>query len=586
MPFFKKKKQYRKRRGHVAQPNYAVRRRIVTGFLLLGLFALTAVAVERQVFETDFLQSEGKRRYVRAVEIPTHRGMVTDRQGEPLALSTPIETVWANPKEVDVKADSYALLAKVLGVSKQALNKVLFRHEGRQYVYLKRQVNPDVAEKIRVVLKANKIKGVYFQREYRRYYPAGEVSAHLVGFTGNDDKGQEGLELAYNSWLTGIPGAKRVLKDGSGRFVGNVESIRAPQPGRDLQTSLDRRIQFLAYRELKAAVKKHRAKSGSVVVLDVKTGEVLAMVNQPSYNPNARRKGSVGRYRNRAITDVFEPGSTLKPFAVAAALEVEKVTPETQIDTAKGIFKLGRHVVRDSREYGVLDVSTIIQKSSNIGVSKIALMMEAEEFWSTLAAVGFGEATASGFPGEASGRLPNFSDWSEFEQATLAFGYGLSVTPLQLAQAYGVIAADGRKLPISLQKIYQPAQGERVLKASAARDVRAMLERVVSKEGTAPLAAVAGYRVAGKTGTAKKIGKNGYAKDKYLSIFAGMLPASNPRLVMVVMINEPRAGVFYGGQVAAPVFSKVMTGAMRLLNIPPDGMPESELRLAGVGEAR
>jgi cell division protein FtsI (penicillin-binding protein 3) len=374
-----------------------------------------------------------------------------------------------------------------------------------------------------------------------------------------------------------------VLKDGRKQVVKDVESIRAPRAGRDLVLSLDRRLQYLAYRELKAAVKKHKARAGSAVILDVKTGEILAMVNRPSYNPNGSRSSRGGGGRNRALTDVFEPGSAIKPFTVAAALELGRYRPDTRIDTAPGHLKVGRQLVRDSRNYGVIDVSTVIRKSSNVGASRMALDLSAEELWALFARFGFGQGTESGFPGEVFGQLPHFRGWSRFEQATLSFGYGLSVTSLQLARAYASLAADGLLRPTSLLRVDEAPEGEQVISAKTARALRAMLEAVVSSEGTAPLAAVPGYRVGGKTGTARKSVSGGYAKDKYLAIFAGMVPVSHPRLVMVVMIDEPTAGKYYGGQVAAPVFSKVMAGALRLLNIPPDDYGPSGLRLARAG---
>ncbi|MCP3871372.1 MAG: penicillin-binding protein 2 [Gammaproteobacteria bacterium] len=566
-------------------PSFSARR--WTLLTLLGLSGLVLVwkAVDQQIFETDFLQREGQRRHLRVVEVSAHRGMITDRLGEPLAISSPVDSVWANPWVLAPERFALAPLAQVLGKKTDDLRQLLARRSNRSFVYLKRRVNPDLAERLNKVLEKHEISGVGLQREYRRFYPAGEVFAHVVGFTNVDDKGQEGLELAYENWLQGVPGKKRVIRDGQARVVRDVESIRVPVNGRDLALSLDRRLQFLAYRELKAAVKHNKAKSGSAVMLDVRTGEVLAMVSQPAYNPNGSKSGRRGRFRNRALTDVFEPGSTMKPFTVAAALETGRYDPDTKIDTRPGVLKVGRYKVKDIRNYGVIDVSTVIAKSSNVGVSKIAMGLSEEELWSFFSSMGFGESAETGFPGEASGQLTPPGGWAKIDHATLSFGYGLSVTPMQLAQAYGVLAADGVRRPVSLLRIDQAPKGTRVLSRKTARAVRTMMKAVVSPAGTAPGAAVAGYQVAGKTGTVKKSISGGYADDRYMAVFAGMAPASDPRLVMIVMIDEPRAGKYYGGQVAAPVFSKVMAGALRLLNIPPDAVHQDGARLAASGGA-
>jgi len=572
--------------GPVVLPRYRARR-----WFLLSLMGLAAVvlmwrAVDQQIFENDFLKNEGQRRFLRVLEISAHRGMITDRQGSPLAISTPVDSIWANPRVLSPDRRTLAPLAKLLKMKTDELRQLLARRSSRSFVYLKRRINPDMAARVSSLVKEKGMRGVGLQREYRRFYPGGEVFAHVVGFTNVDDQGQEGTELAFEQWLQGIPGRKRVIRDGHARTVRDVESIREPQSGKDLALSLDRRLQFLAYRELKRAVKLNQAKSGSAVILDVRSGEVLAMVNQPAYNPNGSKRGKPGRFRNRALTDVFEPGSTMKPFTVAAALETGRYHPGTLIDTGPGYIKVGRNRVRDHKKLGVIDVATVLQKSSNVGSSKIALDLTGEQMYGLYSKVGFGKSTDTGFPGEADGQLTPHQRWARIDQATLSFGYGLSVTTLQLARAYAVLAADGVNRPISLLRIEDAPAGERVMRATTARALRSMLERVVSSEGSAPLAAVPGYRVAGKTGTVKKSIGGKYADDRYLAIFAGMVPASDPRLVMAVMIDEPGGKKYYGGQVAAPVFSTVMAGALRLLNITPDALRSDGLRLAQAGGVR
>ncbi|MCU7844351.1 MAG: penicillin-binding protein 2 [Candidatus Thiodiazotropha sp. (ex Monitilora ramsayi)] len=559
-------------------PSFRARRITVLVVMALACASLIWQSVDRQVLDTAFLQEQGESRYLRVMSVSASRGMITDRNGEPLAISTPVKSVTANPRRLQGDAQTIGALASTLGLNPDRLRRQLSSDRG--FVYLKRRINPDLADAVQKL----DLEGIDLLPEYRRFYPSGEVVSHMVGFTNIDDQGQEGLELLYDDWLNGTDGAKRVIKDGKGRVVEQVENIQSPSPGRDLVASLDRRLQFLAYRELKAAVNKHKAKSGSAVILDVRSGEILAMVNSPSYNPNASRGNDLSRLRNRVVTDVFEAGSTIKPFTVAAALEKGRFKPDTPVDVTPGQMKVGRYLVRDKRNYGMIDVATVLRKSSNVGVSKIALSMEPEVLWKVFGSLGFGEATGSQFPGESSGRLPFFSDWSAFEQATLSFGYGLSVTPLQLARAYAVLANDGVRLPVSLLKLDRTPDGVRVMRKSTARSVIKMLEAVVSQEGTAPLAAIPGYRVAGKTGTAKKSVAGGYAEDKYLALFVGMAPASNPRLVMAVFIDEPGGDEYYGGLVAAPVFSKVMSGALRLMNIPPDKPWQENTLMARLGD--
>jgi len=548
--------------------------------MAIACTALVWRAVDQQIFETDFLQDEGERRHLRTVEVPAHRGMITDREGEPLAISTPVDSVWANPRILSPDRRDLEPLAKTLGLKTDALRQILAKRNNRSFVYLKRRVTPGTAAAVNELLKERKIRGVGLERGYRRYYPGGEVFAHVVGFTDMDDIGQEGAELAYEDWLRSTSGRKLVIRDGHSRVVRDVESIQAPKEGRDLALSIDRRLQYLAYRELKSAVKRHKAKSGSAVMLDIRTGEVLAMVNQPAYNPNGSKGGRPGRFRNRAVTDVFEPGSTMKPFTVAAALESGRYHSASIIDTAPGYLQVGKHHVRDHHNLGAIDISTVIRKSSNVGASRIALDLPGEQLWGLYSKMGFGDATGVGFPGEAAGQLTPYRQWARIDQATLSFGYGLSVTTLQLAQAYAVFASGGLKRPVSLVRVKQPVNGDYVISSATARALVNMMETVVSREGTAQQAAVAGYRVAGKTGTVKKSISGGYSDDRYLSVFAGLAPVSDPRLVMVVMIDDPRGEKYYGGQVAGPVFAKVMSGALRLLNIAPDNMEKGGLRLA------
>ncbi len=561
---------------------YRGRRNLVLIAVVSASLLLVWRAVDLQVVNKGFLQGQGDARYLREVADPAHRGMITDRYGEPLAISTPVDSVWAVPKVLAQARESWPRLAKVLGVKKDVLVRLLAAKGNKEFVYLKRRVSPDVANKV----MALKIPGVALAPEYKRFYPAGEVAAHVVGFANVDDVGQEGMELVYNNHLKGVPGAKRVIKDRYGRIVENVERVSEPEPGKNLTLSIDRRLQYLAYRELKKAVKGNRADAGSAVILDVHTGEVLAMVNQPAYNPNNRGKLQSDHLRNRAVTDVFEPGSTVKPFTVAAALESGKFKPHSNIDTRPGRFRVGRKTIRDFRDYGVIDVSTVIQKSSNIGASKMALAISPEHLWNSFVSVGLGEVTGSGFPGESAGLLTDYGSWHEIERATVSYGYGLSVTTLQLARAYAALATDGRSMPVSflrrsragaeeMASVYTPVFSSKSLSA-----VRGMLESVVVKGGTGTKAAVPGYRIAGKTGTVKKSKSGGYTEDSYLSLFAGMAPVSDPRLVMVVVINEPRGEEYGGGAVAAPVFSRVMAGALRMLDVPPDNLKNPGQQLA------
>jgi cell division protein FtsI (penicillin-binding protein 3) len=553
---------------------------LVLGVLVLGGCGIVARAIDLQVLKHGFLAEQGAERYMRTARIPAHRGAIVDRFGEPLAVSTPVDTIWANPQELANAPEQFERLAKAINRDKAWLTRRVTSNLESQYLVLAKQLQPDEAARI----KAMRIPGIYTEREYRRYYPAGEVTGHLLGFTGAEDQGQEGLELAFEQKLGGEDGSKRVIQDRLGRFVENVDSIRAPRPGEELATSIDLRIQYLAYRELKGAMREFQAKSGSVVVVDVKTGEVLAMVNMPSFNPNDRAQFDVSRYRNRAATDIFEPGSTMKPFIVATALASGKLRPDTMIDTNPGFVKVGVKVIEDKHNLGVIDPAMILAKSSNVGMTHIALGLDRSAIWNTLNGLGFGQVSATGFPGESAGLLSHYSHWRDITVATIAYGYAVSVTPLQLAQAYAALGAWGEKRPLTFTKLDQPPAGERVLDAQACRDVVHMLESVVSTDGTGIRATVAGYRVAGKTGTAWKSNAGGYSTDKYMAVFAGLVPATNPRLAAVVVIDEPSGGKFYGGDVAAPVFSSVVGGALRLLAVPPDDMrnvPSATLVQAG-----
>ncbi len=542
---------------------------LVLVFFSLIAGALAARAVHLQVLNREFLNQQADTRHLRRERISAHRGTITDRNDEPLAISTPVDSIWANPKELAPAVDEVPRLARALGLDPQLLMRRITRSMDKEFLYLKRHLNPEQAEQV----LALKLPGVNVQREYHRYYPAGEVTGHLVGFTDIDDEGQEGLELAFNHWLAGESGAKRVLKDRLGRSVENVESIRPAHHGKNLRTSIDLRIQYLAYRTLKAAIQSYNAESGSIVVLDVKTGEVLAIVNQPTYNPNDRSQFSAERYRNRAVTDIFEPGSSIKPFVVAAALESGEFQPGSVIDTAPGYVRVGAKTIEDNRNLGRVSLTTILARSSNVGVTKLAMALQPDRLWQTMTEFGLGSLTSSAFPGESAGLLTHFSNWKPISQATLAYGYGVSVTALQLAQAYAAIGNGGRLNPVSLVALEKPAEGEQVIAPDTAAAVRKMLEEVVRPGGTGTKAAVAGYRVAGKTGTAWKFAAGGYSEDKYISIFAGLAPASDPRLAAVVVIDEPSGELYYGSDVAAPVFADVMTESLRLLAVPPDALP-------------
>ena len=542
--------------------------------VLLGLLAgLIGRALYLQIVEKDFLANQGVQRQIRTIETPAYRGTILDRLGTPLAVSTPVDSVWVDPKEILLNLPALKKVTQKLKLNYRETVTLLKQKANKEFVYLKRQLEPELASQV-----ADGVDGVYLKREYHRYYPAGEVVSHLVGFTNVDDQGQEGLELIYEDWLKAEPGKRRVIRNRRGAVVEDIAQVKRAQSGNDLISSIDMRLQYIAYRSLARAMQYHAAKSGSAVMLDVKTGEILAMVNQPSYNPNQRKNMDPAQLRNRALTDVFEPGSTVKPFTLAAAIDRGLYNSKSRIDTSPGWFTVSGYPVKDVRNYGELNLADILRKSSNVGASRIAQSMQGNELWQSFTDYGFGETPGVSFPAESSGYLNHYSLWQPLDHATMGFGYGLSVSITQLARAYAVIANRGRRLDISLIK-QDPAEileneiSRHVMKSSTARSLLLMMEEVVGPKGTAKQAAVAGYRIAGKTGTVKKSVDGGYKEDDYMAIFAGIAPVSNPRLVMAVVIDEPTQNGYYGGQVAAPVFQEVMSNALRILDIAPDNLP-------------
>jgi cell division protein FtsI (penicillin-binding protein 3) len=545
----------------------AWRSRFVVFLIFAGFAALIARALYLQFMTTDFLQTQGAKRYARTLDLPATRGKITDRNGIVLASSLPAFAIWAIPEDIDAPAEKLSELARLLKLPEAELKKKI-ANEDRKFVYLKRQVVPELADRIAEL----NLSGIHRRKEYLRHYPEGEAMAHVIGFTNVEDAGQEGMELAWQKDLAGKPGSRRVIKDRLGRVIEDVGNVRTPLDGRDLTLSIDGKVQYLAFSQLKEAVEKHKAKAGAIVVLDVQTGEVLALANLPSYDPNQRGEKAGEQLRNRVLTDTYEPGSTLKPFTISLAIENGRLKPDTIIQTAPGRLTIGSATISDSHAHGALTVEQVIQKSSNIGTAKIALGLPAEDMWNMFTAIGLGQAPRLGFPGAVAGRVRPFKNWRPIEQATMSYGYGLSVSLIQIARAYTIFARDGELIPLSFFKVADNVEsmpGTRVISVETARAMRKMLEMATGPEGTAPKAQVIGYRVAGKTGTAHKVSGRGYAGNKYIGSFVGFAPASNPRIIVAVMIDEP-SGSYFGGDVAAPVFSAVVGGALRSLGVKPD----------------
>lgn len=558
-------------RNQAQIPSKSNRHLMIWGLLLVFVGSLVWRLFDLHLVSDDFLQSQGDKRTVRTLPISAYRGMILDRNGEPLAVSSPVPSVWVNAKKLDKQSQKLPSLVKLLDLNHDVLNKL--DHTNKTFVYLKRHISPQIAKQV----DALGIDGVHIQTEYRRFYPTAEVTAHIVGSTNIDHQGKEGLELALNDVLSGKKGKKTVLKNRLGQQIESLGGYQSAADGKDVFLSIDSRLQYLAYRELLHAVKANHAKAGSIVVLDAKTFEVLAMANAPSYNPNMKGIGYNGALRNRAVTDQFEPGSVIKPISMAHILASGRYYPHTPIDTSPGWVKVGNKTVRDIRNYGQIDLSTVLKKSSNVGITKLLLSLPPQNLFDTLTKVGFGESTGSGFPGEVGGLIQHAGYQNPFALATLGFGYGISVTPLQLAQAYAVIASGGIKKKVSFVKTNAGNESERVMDSTIAAAVTDMLVRTTQADGTAYRAQVPGYTVAGKTGTVRKLGPHGYSEDSHLALFAGFAPAENPQVVIAVVIDEPSSGHYYGGQVAAPVFSKVMAGALRLRDVSPWGAAEEYL---------
>lgn len=557
---------------------------LILGFLLFFACAIAARIVYLHVFHHEFLAMQGDARAMRHIPIPAHRGVITDRNGEPLAVSTPVMTLWANPKELMKDKARWAELAGALELKPAELAQKIETNAGREFMYLARRLTPEHGQKV----LDRKIAGVYSREEFQRFYPAGEVAAQLVGFTNIDDRGQEGIELAFDQWLTGVPGKRQVIKDRRGDLIRDLQVKENAKPGKELALSIDLRLQYLAHRELRNTILEFEAKAGSLVMIDVRTGEILAMVNHPTYNPNNRRSLDPQATRNRALIDVFEPGSTVKPFSIAAAIGTGRWQPESKVDTGNGQMRIGRYTIRDVSRGGNLNLTEVLMKSSNVAISKIALDIGAQPVYDVMQGVGFGADTGLGFPGERVGQLPMHRKWGQAETATLAYGYGVSVTAVQLAHAYAVLGNQGRNMPLSLLRRDRDAeQGTQVIDPKISRDVMKMLQAVVEENGGGGARAkVVGYHVGGKSGTAKKLAAGGgYTKSSYRSLFSGVGPVDNPRVATVVVIDEPSKGGYYGGLVAAPVFGRVMAGALRILNVRPDNLP-TQTQTAVVGSAQ
>lgn len=552
---------------------YPWRFRVVIALLALMVGAIAWRIIDLQVIDRDFLKGQGDARSLRHIPIPAHRGLITDRNGEPLAVSTPVTTLWANPKEMQVARDRWPQLAAALGQNAQQLTERLTQQANKEFIYLVRGLTPEQGQQVLDL----KVPGVYGMEEFRRFYPAGDVAAHMVGFTDLDDHGREGVELAYDEWLAGVPGKRQVIKDRRGRLIKDIQVTKNAKAGKTLALSIDLRLQYLATRELRNAIAEQEAKAGSLVIMDVKTGEVLAMVNQPTYNPNNRRSMFPAAMRNRAIIDVFEPGSTVKPISMSAALQSGRWKPTDKVEVYPGSLQIGRYTIKDvSKSEGpILDLTGILINSSNVGMSKIAFDIGGEAIYRVMSQVGLGQYTGLGFPGERVGNLPNHREWRKAETATLSYGYGVSVTALQLVHAYAAIANDGKMVPLSILKVDKAPEAVQAIPADTAETVQAMLQQVIEAPRGVFRAQVPFYHVGGKSGTARKatVGSKGYTENAYRSLFAGFGPMSDPRYAIVVVIDEPSKGGYFGGLVSAPVFSKVMSGTLRLMNVPPDNLP-------------
>ena len=570
---------------NLAGARYPWRFRVVVGLLMTMVAAIAWRIVDLHVIDHDFLKGQGDARSVRHIAIPAHRGLITDRNGEPLAVSTPVATLWANPKELVLEREKWGFLADALGQSRAALSERLEANADKEFIYLVRGLTPEQGEGVMAQVKTHRIPGVYSVEEFRRFYPSGEVAAQVVGFTDVDDRGREGVELAFDSWLAGVPGKRQVLKDRRGHLIRDVQVTRNAKAGKTLALSIDLRLQYLANRELRNALVENGAKAGSLVILDVKTGEVLAMSNQPTYNPNNRRNLQPAMMRNRAMIDVFEPGSTMKAISMSAALETGRWKPSDKVEVYPGTLQLGKYTIRDvSRTEGpVLDLTGILINSSNVGMSKVAFDIGGETIYHLAQKIGLGQPTGLDFPGERVGNLPNYRDWKKAETATLSYGYGLSVTAIQLAHAFSVLANNGRMVPLSLIHVDEAPKATQVIPESVAKTMQGMLQQVIEAPRGVFRAQVPAYHVAGKSGTARKtsVGTKGYAENSYRSLFAGFGPMSDPRYAIVVVIDEPSKAGYFGGLVSAPVFSKVMSGTLRLMNITPDNLPPTQQANAG-----